>query len=101
MSTVTVLRLNVRDGCDGELVATFKERRVLEAAREECGLVSARLLRPSTPGDPFVVIGEWKSAADYGCWLDSPVRAKLAEALEPLLDSEPGGGDLYSPVDEL
>lgn len=82
-----MLRLHVREGCDDALVAAFKEHRILAAAREECGLVSAQMLRPSTPGSPFVV------AADYACWLENPVRARLADVLAPLLAAEAGSGE--------
>ena len=93
--------MHVRSGCEDDFVAAFKDMRVLEAAREECGLVSARALQPSTRGEPFVVIGEWRTAEDYACWLDSAVRAQLSQTLDPLLDHKPGSGETYSPVDEL
>lgn len=96
-----MLRLHVREGCEDALVAAFKEHRILAAAREECGLVSAQLLRPSTPGGPFVVIGQWQRAADYACWLESPVRARLADVLVPLLAAEAGSGETYSLLDAL
>ena len=98
---VTVLSLNVREGCEEEFARAFRGNDVLEHARKECGMLFAQLLRPATAGAPFVALAHWPDAASYDCWIESPVRDRLNASLGHLLTGEPASGDLYTPVAEL
>lgn len=98
---VTVLSLHVREGREEEFAVAFRENDVLEQAREECGMLFAQLLRPTTPGAPFIALAHWPSSAAYDCWIESPVRDRLNESLGEFLSDEPVSGDLYTPVDQL
>lgn len=92
---VSVLALAVRPGAEDDLVRAFAEHEIFEQSRLSGGFVSGRLLRPLTPGDPFLVIAEWDRLESYQRWLDNPVRDRLSAALEPLLAEHVVPGKLY------
>ena len=94
MTVVSVLRLSVRPGSEGELVRAFEELEIFERSRESGGFLGGRLLRP-LGGGPLLVMAEWESARDYQGWLDNPVRDELGGRLEPLLDGDVQAGELY------
>lgn len=98
---VTVLSLHVREGREEEFASAFRDNHVLQTARDECGMLFAQLLRPSTPGGPFIALAHWPDPAAYDCWIESPVRDRLNESLGHLLSDEPASGDFYTPVDQL
>jgi heme-degrading monooxygenase HmoA len=89
VSVVSVLRLRVRDGSEAGLAEAYERLAIFDLARESGGFRSGRLLRPRERGEPFLVVAEWDQAHDYERWLDSPVRASLADELEPLLEGDP------------
>lgn len=95
MTVVSVLRLAVRPGSGRALARAFAELRVFELSRESGGFRRGRVLLPRGSGEPVLVVAEWDDEADYERWLANPVRAKLSEALGPLLAAEPGDGSLY------
>lgn len=97
---ISVLRIPVRPGAEEEFARIFDQLRVFEEAQKAAGLLHGRLLRPRTPGEPFVVVGEWESPDDYQRWLESPVRGRLARSLEQLADEEPAAGEIYTVVRE-
>lgn len=92
---VSILFLAVRPGKADELVAAFDRLQVFERSRENGGFLGARLLRPLEPSEPLAVVAEWEDAAAYARWLENPVRAELAQELEPLLVEHPAAGGLY------
>jgi heme-degrading monooxygenase HmoA len=92
---VSVLHLAVRPGAEDDLVRAFAEQDVFAHSHRSGGFVSGRLLRPLTPGEPFVVIAEWDGPASYQAWLDNPIRGRLSAALEPLLAEQVVPGRLY------
>ena len=94
MSVVSVLRLPVRDGAATRLAEAYTTLEIFARARESGGLRGARLLRPLSPGEPFLVVADWDDAAAYQRWLDDPVRAELGLQLEPLIDG-PLEGRVY------
>ena len=98
---VTVLSLYVREGREEEFARTFRDNDVLKRAREECGMLFAQLLRPATPGAPFIALAHWPDPEAYDCWIESPVRDRVNELLGDFLSDEPVSGDLYTPVDQL
>jgi heme-degrading monooxygenase HmoA len=85
---VSVLSLTVRPGAEDDLVRAFAEQEIFEHSRRSGGFVAGRLLRPLTPGEPFLVIAEWDEPGSYERWLDNPVRDQLSAALKPLLAEE-------------
>lgn len=96
MSVLSVLALAVRPGAEEDLVRVFTELSVFEHAREGGGFLGGRLLRPLAAGEPFLVLAEWESAEAYERWLRSPLRARLAEEIEPLLSERVARGGLYA-----
>jgi heme-degrading monooxygenase HmoA len=89
VSVVSVLRLPVRAGAEEDVAEAYRRLDIFELARESGGFRGGRLLRPVAGGEPFLVVSEWDDTADYERWLKSPVRASLADELEPLLTSDP------------
>jgi heme-degrading monooxygenase HmoA len=92
---VSVLPIAAKPGAEDELARAFAEHEVFEHSRRSGGFVAGRLLRPLADGEPFLVIAEWDSPESYQGWLDNPVRAQLATALEPLLIEDVASGGLY------
>jgi heme-degrading monooxygenase HmoA len=92
---VSVLSIAARPGAEEDLARAFADHGVFEHARRSGGFVSGRLLRPLTPGEPFLVIAEWESPDSYRGWLDNPVREELSAVLEPLLAEHVAAGGLY------
>lgn len=96
----SIIRLRVTPGREREFEESFRERRVLERAKEAARLRTGELLRPLAPGTPYVVVATWGSPADYHAWVDSPVRAELA-ALPPRLSDPVAPADLYEIVERF
>jgi heme-degrading monooxygenase HmoA len=92
---VSVLRVPVRRGAEEELARAFADLQVFERSRQSGGFLGGRLLRPLSPGEPFLVIAEWKDAEAYQGWLDNPVREQLAASLAHLVDGDVPTGALY------
>lgn len=98
MTVVSVLRLPVHDGAVDELSRAFVELDVFGHAHRSGGFLGGRFLRPIAPGAPAVVIADWRSADDYGRWLDNPVRTSLSVRIAALLAGEVAAGELYEEV---
>ena len=92
---VSVLTLRVRAGSEPALVRSYEELEIFRHAQESGGFRSGRLLAPSVPDEPMLVIAEWDDAASYERWLASPVRKRLGRELEPLLADRPAAGGIY------
>ncbi len=92
---VSVLGLRVRPGCEDELVEAFDRLEVFEHSRRSGGFCRGRILRPLVAGEPFLVIAEWETPADYQGWLDNPVREQLSGGLDEFLDAHPEAGRVY------
>ena len=76
----------------------YVEHDVFALAAQVGGFHSGKLLQPSAPGTPFLVIAEWDDTDAYDRWLAAPTRAELSGLLMPLLDGDPSGGT-YELVD--
>jgi heme-degrading monooxygenase HmoA len=82
-------------GCEEEFVRRTSELRIFELAGKLAGLRADRLLRASTPNEPFLVLAEWDTADAYRAWLAHDERARVNSELAPHLDGELRGA-LYS-----
>ena len=98
MTVLSVLRLDVRDGAGDELARLYEDLQVFEHARRSGGFRYGRLLRPLEDGGLFLVLAEWDDADAYRNWLENPVRAELAESIEPLLEGDVAAGELFEEV---
>ena len=76
-------------GSEQAVARAYDRLGVFDRARESGGFRSGRLLEPSEPGRPMLVIAEWDDARDYERWLSNPVRGELGEHLEPLMTGDP------------
>jgi len=94
---ISVLSLPIRLGFESEAVQFYIERDVFRLAAQVGGFRSGKLLQPSEPGAPFLVVSEWDDADAYDRWLAAPARAELSALLQPLLAGDPGG-DTYELV---
>ena len=84
-----MLELYVLPGSEKALASAYDELSVFERARESGGFRAGRLLEPSEPGRPMLVISEWDDAESYERWLTNPVREELGDHLEPMLTGDP------------
>jgi heme-degrading monooxygenase HmoA len=100
MTVVSLLRLTVRAGAGDRFARLFDELGIFELARESGGFVGGRLLRPLDRDGPFVVLAEWEDADAYRGWLENPVRAGLADRLEPVLAGDVTAVELFEDVKE-
>jgi heme-degrading monooxygenase HmoA len=98
VSCVSILRLPVREGDEGEFVRRFAGLAIFEHARQSGGFQNGRLLRGAGDATQFVVLADWASPEDYRTWLDNPARTELGERLAPLLTGEVEGGELFVEV---
>ena len=92
---VSVLALQVLAGSERALIRSYDDLEIFRHAEESGGFRSGRLLEPSEPDEPMLVIAEWDDAEAYERWLASPVRERLGRELEPLLAAEPAAGRIY------
>ena len=88
---LSVLELHVLPGSEQAVARAYDELGVFERARESGGFRSGRLLEPSEPGRPMLVIAEWDDAGSYERWLSNPAREDLGDHLEPMLDRRSDG----------
>jgi heme-degrading monooxygenase HmoA len=95
MTVISVLTLPVRAGSEEGIARAYDEAQIFERSRESGGFLSGRLLRPREAGEPFLVIAEWESPADYQRWLDNPVRATLGQHISPHLEGDVPTGKVY------
>jgi len=56
----------------------------LSAAKKRPGWVGGQLLRPSDKPDRRVIVGTWKTRADWQTWHDDPRFAATRERLDGL-----------------
>jgi heme-degrading monooxygenase HmoA len=98
MTVVSVLSLPVRTGAERAIARAYEETRVFELSSASGGFLGGRLLRPERLGEPFLVVAEWETPADYERWLGSSARAGLAGHLAPHLSGDMPAGSIYAVV---
>jgi heme-degrading monooxygenase HmoA len=77
---VTHVHLKPDAGRDWDAVM----RRRLSAARERPGWVGGQLLRPSDKEDTRVIVGTWRTRADWEGWHHDPQFAETRQRLDGL-----------------
>ncbi|MYU15742.1 hypothetical protein GTZ78_34990 [Streptomyces sp. SID8361] len=78
------LLLRPADQRVADVVAYYRERRVIEAA-VPYGVVEGELLHVRDDPADLLVTSVWSDAAGYAAWRTAPARAVLLEGLAPLL----------------
>ena len=81
METV-ITRLTLKDGADEEWDATMTER--MRAVEHQDGWVGGQLLRPSDQRSVRVIVGTWKSRANWEAWHGEEAFRETRERLEGL-----------------
>jgi heme-degrading monooxygenase HmoA len=98
VSVVSTLALRARPGMSGDLIRAFGELKVFDHSHESGGFLGGRLLASLGGEDEVLVLAEWESAGAYRTWLENPIRAELAERIDPLLRDHVVAGSLYEEV---
>jgi hypothetical protein len=96
-----VLRLKLKPGRDGDVVAYYAERDILGKAMSAGGCTAAEIHVRLPERDEVVVSALWRSIGDYDAWLASAGRAVDSADLEVLLAPESvpvGEGETYDVV---
>jgi heme-degrading monooxygenase HmoA len=93
VTVVSVLRMPLRAGREEDLAQAFRDLDVFGHSRASGGFRGGRVLRPLEPDAHVLVVAEWDGPDDYERWLQNPVRARLSEALEPLVAGELEGAE--------
>jgi heme-degrading monooxygenase HmoA len=105
----SVLGLRAREGRATALEEFYRERGVLERARQFPGCLGTTFWRTAEAGTTapdgtatHIVIADWNDASDYRAWVSDPWRSSLSVELADLIDLAPGQqivGYLLDPVD--
>jgi Antibiotic biosynthesis monooxygenase len=85
----SVLHVHARPGRIDELRALFETEPIFMAAME----VGCRGTELLVGAEELVVLAEWDEPSDYQSWVESPVRARWAPAIDALSDTR--HGDIY------
>jgi heme-degrading monooxygenase HmoA len=77
-----VTHVHLKEGVGHEWDAAMRTR--LSAAKKRPGWVGGQLLRPSDKPERRVIIGTWKTRADWEAWHHDPQFAATRERLDGL-----------------
>jgi heme-degrading monooxygenase HmoA len=80
MTIVTHVHLKERTGPDWDAVM----RKRLAAAMKRPGWIGGQLLRPADKPDRRVIVGTWKSRADWEAWHHDPQFTETRQRLDGL-----------------
>jgi heme-degrading monooxygenase HmoA len=80
MTVITSITLS--QGAEPEWDAAMRER--LENARGRAGWVRGEVLMPLDPMNRRVIVGTWRTRADWEAWHGDPAFAALRERLDSL-----------------
>jgi len=80
VSIVTQIRL--KEGSQHEWDTAMRER--MAAAAKHPGWIGGQLLQGDTAGDRRIIVGTWKSRADWQAWHQDPKFTRTRAALEGL-----------------
>jgi heme-degrading monooxygenase HmoA len=79
MKTI-VTQVHLRPGAGRDWDAVMRRR--LSAARKRSGWVGGQLLRPADNEDKRVIVGTWRTRADWEGWHHDPTFAETRQRLE-------------------
>ncbi len=96
MMTV-VTRVSLKEGTAPKWDAAMRER--LAAARTRSGWVGAHLLMPVDELNGRVIIGTWRTRADWDAWHDDPAFRETREQLAGL-EATPSRHEWHEVIDE-
>jgi heme-degrading monooxygenase HmoA len=81
MKTI-VTHVHLKPGAGRDWDAVMRKR--LTAARKRPGWVGGQLLRPADNDDKRVIVGTWRTRADWDGWHHDPTFAETRQRLEGL-----------------
>jgi len=81
MMTV-ITRVSLKPGCEPEWDETMRQR--LSAAHDQSGWISGQMLMPLDGLDQRVIVGTWKTRADWEAWHEDPAFKETRDRLEKL-----------------
>ena len=82
-----ISRTVLKQGSEPEWDSTMRDR--LEAAKTQDGWLAGQLLIPLDGPNERVIIGTWKTRADWESWHEEPAFAETRERLDGL-QASPG-----------
>jgi len=82
-----VTHVHLKEGAGGEWDIAMRTR--LSAAKKRPGWVGGQLLRPSDKPDRRVIVGTWRTRADWEAWHQDPKFAETRRRLDGL-ENGPG-----------
>lgn len=96
----SILYLRPRGGRSADIVEFYRRSRVLERAAKQDGCLGTELQLPTNGAGDVLVTALWLDADAYQGWLDSPDRARNADALSELVEDFHSGisGETYDVV---
>jgi heme-degrading monooxygenase HmoA len=77
-----VTHVRLREGAEGEWDAAMRKR--LSAAKKQPGWVGGQLLRSGDQPNRRVIVGTWRTRADWDKWHGDPVFAETRVRLDGL-----------------
>jgi len=77
-----VTHVHLRKGCGRDWDAAMRTR--LSAAREAPGWIGGQLLRPADKPDKRVIVGTWRTRANWEAWHHDPQFTETRQRLEGL-----------------
>ena len=77
-----VTHVHLKEGAGRDWDATMRTR--LSAAKKASGWVGGQLLRPADKQDRRVIVGTWKSRADWEAWHHDPQFTETRQRLDGL-----------------
>ena len=87
MSVKIIIRRKVPKSKEAKLLPLFLELR--SKAITQPGYISGETLRNVNEPEDYVVIGTWKSVADWKTWESSKARKEIQSKIDALMDEKP------------
>src|SRR5262245_42033597 len=77
-----VTHVHLKEGAGGEWDAAMRTR--LSAARKASGWIGGQLLRPADKQDRRVIVGTWRTRANWEAWHHDPKFTETRQQLDGL-----------------
>lgn len=97
----SLIRFRPKPGRERDFEAAFEATGMSTRPRAIEGFLGARLVRSTEEPVEYLVIGEWRTPADYAAWQERSGRDADPDAFRRLLDTlvDPKPGRLFAPVE--